>query len=37
VFILQACDPNEQKWLKMGYFEYYRKICGKKFEIIDLK
>jgi len=35
MLISQVFDPNEHKWLKMGYFEYYRKICEKKFEIIE--
>jgi ubiquinone/menaquinone biosynthesis C-methylase UbiE len=34
VFIFQALDPNERKWLKMGYFGYYKKICIPKFEIL---
>jgi 2-polyprenyl-3-methyl-5-hydroxy-6-metoxy-1,4-benzoquinol methylase len=34
MFILQVCDQNERKWLKMGYFKYYEKICGQKFEVI---
>jgi 2-polyprenyl-3-methyl-5-hydroxy-6-metoxy-1,4-benzoquinol methylase len=39
IFILCACDQNERKLLKMGYFEYYTKIIllvgGGGFEIIE--
>jgi len=34
LFIYQALDPNERKWLKMGYFRYYEKICEYKFKMI---
>jgi hypothetical protein len=34
MFITQALVPNEWKWLKMGYFKYYEKICAQKFMMI---
>lgn len=35
IFIFQLCDPNERKWLKMGYFKYYEDICKQKFKIVE--
>ncbi|MDR2467761.1 MAG: class I SAM-dependent methyltransferase [Spirochaetaceae bacterium] len=34
ILILHAADPNEQKWLKMGYFKYYENITRPLFKII---
>jgi 2-polyprenyl-3-methyl-5-hydroxy-6-metoxy-1,4-benzoquinol methylase len=34
IFISQAAEPNERKWLRMGHFKYYEKIINNGFEII---
>ena len=33
MFISQVIEPNEWKWLKMGYFRYYEEICREKFKM----
>jgi SAM-dependent methyltransferase len=34
ILILHAADPNERKWLKMGYFKYYESISYPQFKIM---
>lgn len=34
IFVVQAADPNEHKWLKMGYFKYYENISRTQFRIM---
>jgi 2-polyprenyl-3-methyl-5-hydroxy-6-metoxy-1,4-benzoquinol methylase len=34
ILIFQAADPNERKWLRMGYFKYYEKISSPLFKTV---